>query len=345
MAVFLVLLIIISTVVFHIIFLKKKEEQFLDLYHNELQVKNKLLSESILLYLKGNEANGWDSFLENISREDSIDDSTWLYVAYNGVPLYFKNQDLLNNNTISLQKFIKQLQIDSKLTTQNTLIYNDGTITIGLIAEKKMVLMDWGYSNLNMVLLLECILVTLLLSLIGGYFIWKTRRESKKVIRYQKEVVSLNCKVEEISQKLNWSTLEKDNEELSQLKLQEFKYDTDLVKLLLRKINDIAYLPVTIYYVQFDMSNLYFTKKKISEIEEQLHVQLSHKYELFEIGKGEFVYIMVRSDIKDVKQSIKQIKERAEDIAKDNGIKVTVKSRTITNITEDPLIEFENLRS
>jgi hypothetical protein len=346
MAVFLVLLILLFTIVFHLTYLKKQEEQFLDLYQNELQVKNELVSESILYNVQENEANDWEDFLEVIKKKDSLEDATWLYVARDGVVLYYKYQDLTNEKkTISQKKFEAQLQENSMIHTHSLLSYRGRTITIGLVAEKKMVLMDWGYSDLNMVLLLEGIIITLLLSLVGIYFITKTRTVSKEVMRYKQEIVCLNCKVEEISQELNRNNLEKEKEELEQIKLQEFKYDTDLVKLLLMKANDSAYLPVSIVYVQFDMGNLYFTKKRMNGIEEQLHVKLSHKYELFEIGKGEFLFMMVRTDINEVMQSVVKIEQRAEGIAKDNGIKVIVNKRTITNVSEEPLIELENIRN
>ena len=347
MAVFLILLIIVYSIVSHSIQLKKQEKQFLDLYQNEMQVKNELLVESVLFCLQGNiaEVNSWDKFLEIISNEDSIDDSSWVYVAYDGIVLYYKNRDLIKtNNTISLEKFKKHLQEGSMITTQSSFSYNNGTFTIGLTAGKNMVLMDWGYSTFSMVLLLESIVVMLLLALIGIEFIRKSMRASKEVVRLEKEVVSLNCKVEEITQELNQLTFEKENEGLSQLKHQTLQYDMELVRVLLMKTNDTAYLPVSIIYVQFDMGDLYFTKKRMNEIEDQLRVQLAHNYEMFEIGKGEFVLIMLKTDIDDIMQSVVAVEERAENIAKDNGIKVSVKSRTITNVIEEPLMELEKIR-
>lgn len=341
------LLIIIYSIGSLIIHVKNQEKHFLDLYQNELQVKNELLTESVLFCLQGNigEINSWDEFLEIISREDSIVDSSWVYVAYDGIVLYYKNHDLIKaNNTISLEKFTMELQENSMITTQSSFSYNNGTITIGLTAGKNMVLMDWGYSNFNMVLLLESMVVTLLLALIGLDFIRKSMRASKEVVRLEKEVVSLNCKLEEISQEMNQMAFEKENEGLSQLKHQSFQYDMELVRILLMKTNDTTYLPVSMIYVQFDMGNLYFTKKRMNEIEEQLRVQLIHKYELFEIGKGEFVFIMVKTDIDDIMQSLIVVEERAESIAKDNAIKVIVKSRTITNVIEEPLMELEKIR-
>lgn len=330
----------------HVIRLKEYEKQFLNRYQNELQVKNELLADSVLFYLQGNidEVNSWDAFLDIIDREDSFDDS-WTYVAYNGSVLYFKNRDLIkNNNTVSLEEFVRQLQENSMITTQSSFSYNNGTFTIGLAAGENRLLMDWGYSSFYTVLLLESIVVVLLLALIGIDSIRKSMRKSREVIRLEKEVVSLNCKVEEISQELNQVIIEKESEGLCQLKNQSYQYDMELVNVLLEKTNDIAYLPFSIIYVQFDMGDLYFTKKRMNEIEEELRVQLLHKYELFEIGKGEFVFIMVRTGVDEIMQSLVVVEEKAKDIAEVNGIQVTVRSRTITSVIEEPLSELDKIR-
>lgn len=345
-AVFLILLIIIYSIVSNSRSIKNQEKQFLDLYHNEMQVKTDLIAESVLFSLQGNiaEINNWDKFLAIISREDSIDDSSWVYVAYEGVVLYYKNHDLIKaNRTISLDKFVVQLQENSIITTQSSFSYDNGTFTIGLTASKNMVLMDWGYSTFNMVLLLQIIVATLLLALIGIDFIRKSMMASMEVVRLEKEVVSLNRKVEEINQELDRITLEKESKGLSQIN-QAIQYDMELVRVLLMKTNATTYLPVTIIYVRFDMGNLYFTKKRMSEIEEQLRVQLVHNYELFEVGKGEFIFLLVRTEIGDIMKSLVVVEERAENIAKENGIKATVKCRTITNVIEDPLMELEKIR-
>lgn len=156
--------------------------------------------------------------------------------------------------------------------------------------------------------------------------------------------LSLNRKVEEISQELNQAIMEKDSEGLSQLTHQAYQYDMELVCLLLVKTNNSEYFPVSIIYVQFDMGDLYFTKKRMNEIEEQLRIQLVHKYELFEIGKGEFVFIMVRTGVDLIMQSLVVIEERAKNTAKDNGIQVTVRSKTIIDIMEEPLTELDKIR-
>lgn len=347
MAVFLVLLIIIYSMVSQTIKLKEHEKQFLDRYQIELQVKNELLADSVLFYLQGNidEVNSWDVFLDIINREDSIDDSSWTYIAYNGNVIYYKNRDLIkNNNTVPLEEFVRQLQDNSMITTQSSFSYNNGTFTIGLAAGENRLLMDWGYSSFYTVLLLESIVVELLLALIGIDSIRKSMRKSREVVRLEKEVVSLNCKVEEISQELNQVIIEKESEGLRQLKNQSYQYDMELVNVLLEKTNDIAYLPFSIIYVQFDMGDLYFTKKRMNEIEEELRVQLLHKYELFEIGKGEFVFVMVRTGVDEIMQSLVVVEEKAEDIAEANGIQVTVRSRTITSVIEEPLSELDKIR-
>ena len=346
-AVFLVLLIIIYSIVSQAIRLKEYEKQFLNKYQNELQVKNELLADSVLFYLRGNsdEGNSWEAFLDILKREDSIDDSSWTYVAYDGNVVYYKNRDLIkNNNTVPLEEFVRQLQENSMITTQSSFFYNNGTFIIGLAAGENMLLRDWGYNSLYTVLLLEDIVVTLLLAFIGIDSIRKSMRKSREVVRLEKEVVSLNCKVEEINQELNQIIIEKESEGFSQLKHQTHQYDMELVSVLLMKANDISYLPVGIIYVQFDMGDLYFTKKRMNEIEEQLRVQLLHKYELFEIGKGEFVFIMVRTGVDEIMQSLVLVEEKANNIAKDNRIQVTVRSRTITSIKEEPLSELDKIR-
>lgn len=346
-AVFLVLLIIMYSFVSHIIKLRNHEKQFIEMYHNELQVKNELLADSVLFYLQGNidTINNRDTFLDVISREDSIDDLSWVYVAYDGYVLYYKSRDLMQQDKmIPLDEFVLQLQENSMITTQSSFSYNDSLFTIGLVAEEKMLLMDYKFTSFNMELLLESIVVILLLALIGIDFIRKSMRKSREVVRLEKEAVNLNRKIEAISQELNEITIEKNSNGFSQLQYQVNQYDMELVNVLLNKLNDLIYLPVSIIYVHFDMGNLYFSKKRMNEIEEQLRVRLVHKYELFEIGKGEFLYIMVRTGVDDIMQSLVDIEERANNIAKDNGIQVAVRSRSITRIIEEPLTELEKVR-
>lgn len=53
---------------------------------------------------------------------------------------------------------------------------------------------------------------------------------------------------------------------------------------------------------------------------------------------------MVRTGVDEIMQSLVVIEEKAEHIAKVNGIQVTVRSRTITNVIEEPLSELDKIR-
>ncbi|WP_310603454.1 hypothetical protein [Anaerosporobacter sp.] len=343
-AVCLVVLISIVIVFLYIIQFKKQEEQFFKLYNQELQIKNELLAENAMLSMQSDVINGdnRDKLIVYMDKENFIDDVAWIYVANGDTVIYYKNHNLIeDSSTILLEKFMEQLQEASIMTTQCSFMVNNETVTIGLVVEKSLLLMDWGYSHSKTVLLMEVVVVLLLLGLLGIYFVWKAMKMSKEIKNYKKEVVNLNCKIEEVNQELRRNAFEKETVAVNE---QEFQYDTNLMKLLLEKANESRYLPVSMIHIQFDMGDLYFTKNKMKEIEEKLYVELTHRYELLEIGKGEFVLFIIRTEIEVVMQSHIAIEERARSIANENGIKVTVKSRTITKVMEEPLIELEKIR-
>ena len=123
--------------------------------------------------------------------------------------------------------------------------------------------------------------------------------------------------------------------------IEENRYDKELVRVILSKMKEAKYYPITMIYIRFHMGNLYFTKGKMQNIETELREAKGKKHELFEVGKGEYLLIIVRTEILEVMQIQQEVERRAYEIAGHNNIGVEVKSRTITS--EDTDLEQELL--
>ncbi|WP_167958715.1 hypothetical protein [Anaerosporobacter faecicola] len=332
-AVIAVLILVFYLTISHVVQFSHQRIAFKKEYLRGLETQNEILVQYLALYLEQttDEKACRDSLFTYIQEYEQEQVQVWAYVAYDDIVHYYRSNDLMKAQaTFQLQGFKERLQENGMYVVENSFVLRGSTITVGLVAREKSVLREWGYSDSKAYLLLQSVIVSFLLAIISLIFIWRTRNHTKKIEEYKEEQLRLNRRIEGLNQKQTQQIIEEERNKNRKSSLQIGTYDKDLVSILIRKAVQREALPIAIIDVTFNMGQYYYSRQKMSELKEKMQIDRTLSYELFEIGKGEFVYLFIRPGEENWTNILHYVKQKVEEIARVNEMTATVKEQLIT---------------
>lgn len=340
------LLLIIYAITMNLMRLHWQEEQFLDHYKKKQQAQNDLLALKLENYIKRDDVKitDLDNLVEALENLDTADEVVWKYIYYNDMVLYYKNKNYFNNNgAISLSGFTELLNRNNIINTSSVVNMDTASFGIGLAIDEKAILMDSEVGKNRSLLILENTISYFVLALVAGGLLLKVMRKNNKCKQLGSEIIALNNKVEALHQELSKQNEVMQREKTTGRLPEDNHYDNDLVQIIFGKLKEKKYYPLTMIFIQFHMGNLYFSKSKMQKIERELRSDYGRNYELFEVGKGEYLILMIRTDILEGMQVQVKIEKNTREIACNHNVGVSVKSRSITNEEvdlEQELVDF-----
>lgn len=334
---FIIMVLAIVNIGIHYIRLNKQKEQVLSLYKGSQQVSTDLLTILLKQDIEGytNWDRDWSSRVSRIMMEVTNDSSVWAFVSCEGDIVYYKMQNLEKDyQTIPYDQFIESHDSNTLVVTQKKIQVNNEDLIVGLVKPQRLVLIDTEYNHMYSMLMLENVIVTFLLTMIGCFFCWKTIRLSRVKEKTKSEIVQLNQKLEQRNQEIKQQNLVNEIE-ATQDEISNIQYDKDLLVVLLEKANVVQYYPIGIQIIRYYMGNLYFTRDQMKIIEKQLQEQVSGYSEVFETGKGEFVFIILKKKAEEIDTLFERLREKAESIAKQNQIEVHSSKKVLTGVVSN----------
>ena len=222
---------------------------------------------------------------------NEIDSSTrWQVLCYEDHVFFAKDEDYTQrylSGATTIEAFQKTLLEEGKWLTLSDIETEHGNYSYGIVLDEDKLDMQLQFRQERDSIIIVIVALGLSSMMLGLWlFIERHYRSKKEKVlsdRLEDERLKVDKAMKEVisSKMMPSSTVKKD-----------VQYDRQFLEVMLKKTDRDALMPLSMYYMKWELSSRYYSKKELQELINLVRTHLSSNHLVFEVGKGEIVILM-----------------------------------------------------
>lgn len=221
----------------------------------------------------------------------------WVFFSIGNRLVFVKNESTTKNleDLSYWYSFIEYVEEQEDILIKyNTFDYNNKTYKLGLIYSKSAALGEDFISKHNIyTIMLNSIALIGLLSLTLGMSM-SLNDLKKKLKAAEDSITERNTKIERLTERAR----KIENQEIPEVMDSDFQkiYDGDFLRAFLERSDDAGLFPICFLGISILMGKEYFMRDQILSYIQPIEGFLSPRYVLGEVGRGQFIAILYRTN-------------------------------------------------
>lgn len=318
------------------------QNYFVEVYQSQQQkYTNQLANQLELAASAGmNETELVTCFEERVE----VSGSSWSFLCRDDIVLFAKDQKTTETLRESKDRttFLENIEEQNLIFTSAVKRLDGNMYMVGTVTDKNYALSKGQIPQheIHLYLLLAILIILGVMSIIGI---------TSKLNQIERELLDTSDILQRQNQKL-----EKAGEELADSAEEEVAvaeesaeknfYDSDLIRMFLKKSNDVALMPMQIMFIDIIMENRYYSRQEIFDVVTGLKAYLKDTHVTGEIRRGSFVVLMYKTTYEEAIEIQKQSEIYGQQVKKEKEICLRVRVLEVKDGAKAEAVYEEGLK-